>query len=76
MLYTILQQVFWTHCPPDKENIVQYHTLVKENYNKRQRVSDDKTPSVTTSTEVMDTEEGDTVTQMILDNAKSHRKQI
>lgn len=47
---------------------------VKDNYNKRQKVSGDKTLPVATSTEVIDTEEGDAVTQMIFDKAKSCRQ--
>ena len=34
----------------------------------------DKTPPVTTSTDAMDTEEGDAITKMILDKTKTQGK--
>ena len=37
---------------------------------------DHKTPPVTTSTDVMDTEEGDTITKMILDKTKIKTRQV
>ena len=41
---------------------------VRQDYENRQQI--DKTPSLTTSTDAMDTEEGDAITKMILDKTK------
>ena len=41
---------------------------VRQDYENRQQM--DKTPPVTTSTDAMDTEEGDAITRMILDKTK------
>ena len=47
---------------------------VRQDYENRQQM--DKTPPVTTSTDTMDTEEGDVITKMILDKTKTKARQM
>ena len=47
---------------------------VRQDYENRQQM--DKTPPVTTSTDAMDTEEGDAITKMILDRTKIKARQM
>ena len=42
---------------------------IRQDYENHQQM--DKTPPVTTSTDAMDTEEGDAITKMILDKTKT-----
>ena len=47
---------------------------VRQDYENHQQM--DKTPPVTTSTDAMDTEEGDAITKMILDKTKVKARQM
>ena len=47
---------------------------VRQDYENCQQM--DKTPPVTTSTDAMDTEEGDVITKMILDKTKIKARQM
>ena len=47
---------------------------VRQDYENCQQM--DKTPPVTTSTDAMDTEEGDAITKMILDRTKIKARRI
>ena len=51
----------------------QWGDKVRQDYENRQQM--DKTPPVTTSTNAMDTEEGDAITKMILDKTKIKARQ-
>ena len=52
----------------------QWGDKVRQDYENCQQM--DKTPPVTTSTDAMDTEEGDAITKMILDKTKTKARQM
>ena len=60
-----------THPHPKEQ---RWGDKVRQDYEIFQQI--DKTPPVTTSTDVMDTEEGDVITKMILDKTKIKARQM
>ena len=52
----------------------QWGDKVRQDYENCRQM--DKTPTVTTSTDAMDTEEGDVITKMILDKTKIKARQM